>query len=200
MIFGDDRTADAVREREGAVLAAAAAVITTSRWGRDRLLPGTASRRIASASRRPGSTRRRSRPGTPDGGALLCVAALAEHKGQDVLLATLASVPQLPWRCVFAGSPDREPDFVERLRRTAAVAGIADRVTFAGALSGAALDRAYAAADLLVLPSYGETYGMVVAEALARGLPVIASDVGGVPRTARAGAGRGAARRPRPAR
>ena len=131
-------------------------------------------------SRRRGSTRRRSPPPRPDGGALLCVAALAEHKGQDVLLATLASIPQLPWRCVLAGSPDREPDFVERLRRTAAAAGIADRVSFAGALSGAALDRAYAAADLLVHPSYGEMYGLVVSEALARGLPVLASDVGGV--------------------
>jgi glycosyltransferase involved in cell wall biosynthesis len=53
-------------------------------------------------------------------------------------------------------------------------------VRFAGPRTGAALERAYAAADLLVLASHTETYGMVVTEALARGLPVLATDVGGV--------------------
>jgi glycosyltransferase involved in cell wall biosynthesis len=53
-------------------------------------------------------------------------------------------------------------------------------VHFAGPLTGPELDREYAAADLLVLASHAETYGMVITEALARGLPVIATDVGGV--------------------
>jgi glycosyltransferase involved in cell wall biosynthesis len=58
--------------------------------------------------------------------------------------------------------------------------GLADRVEFLGARTGADLDRSYAAADLVVLASRAETYGMVVIEGLARGLPVFAAEVGGV--------------------
>jgi glycosyltransferase involved in cell wall biosynthesis len=54
------------------------------------------------------------------------------------------------------------------------------RVRFTGPRSGAELDRSYATADLLVLASRTEAYGMVVIEALARGLPVVATDVGGL--------------------
>jgi glycosyltransferase involved in cell wall biosynthesis len=69
---------------------------------------------------------------------------------------------------------------VEGLRGRSLESGLADRVEFAGALTGADLDRSYAAADVVVLASRAETYGMVVTEGLARGLPVIATEVGGV--------------------
>ncbi len=72
-------------------------------------------------------------------------------------------------------------EFVARLRRLAEDKGLGDRVCFTGPLTGDELDRAYAEADVLVLASRAETYGMVVTEALARGLPVIAGEVGGVP-------------------
>jgi glycosyltransferase involved in cell wall biosynthesis len=160
--------------REGEVLSAAAAVVTTSAWSRRRLLELHAlpAERVHVAE--PGVDAAELAAGTASGGQLLCVAAVIPGKGHDVLLDALATLADLPWHCLCVGSLERDPAFAQRLRRR----GLAD---FPGPRTGAELDRAYAAADLLVLPSRGEAYGMVVTEALARGLPVVASDVGGVP-------------------
>jgi len=102
------------------------------------------------------------------------------EKGHDVLLEALATAGDRSWRCLCVGSTDREPAFADALRRRARNGGINGRVSFAGPRTGAELDRAYASADLLVLASLAETYGMVVTEALARGVPAVATDVGGV--------------------
>jgi glycosyltransferase involved in cell wall biosynthesis len=169
------------RSRECAVLTAATAIITTSAWTRDLLLNRYPLRPDNVVVAEPGVDPAELAPGTADGGQLLCVAAVTPHKGHDVLLAALAAVHELPWRCVLVGTLDRDPDFADLLRRRAHEAGIGDRILFAGPRTGGELDLAYAAADVLVVPSLGETYGMVVTEALARGLPVIASDVGGLP-------------------
>jgi glycosyltransferase involved in cell wall biosynthesis len=165
-------------ERE--VLTAAAAVVTTSEWSRRRLaeLHGLPPDRVHVAE--PGVDAARLAPGTAAGGSLLCVAAVTPGKGHDVLLGGLATVPDLTWRCACVGSLDRAPGFADRVRRRSWEGALHDRVGFLGARTGAELDRAYAAADLLVLASHAESYGMVVTEALARGLPVLATDVGGV--------------------
>jgi glycosyltransferase involved in cell wall biosynthesis len=163
--------------REAAVLSAAAAVVTTSAWARRVLielysLPGD---RVHVAE--PGAEAAELARGTANAGALLSVAAVIPGKGHDVLLDALARLTGLRWHCECVGSLDRDPAFVARLRRRA----LDGRVRFTGPRTGAELDRSYGAADLLVLPSRAETYGMVVTEALARGLPVVAADVGGVP-------------------
>jgi glycosyltransferase involved in cell wall biosynthesis len=101
-------------------------------------------------------------------------------KGHDLLLDALATLTDLSWHWVCVGSLDREPAFAEHVRRRSLDGGLGDRVSFRGSQTGAGLERCYAAADLLVLPSRSEAYGMVVIEALARGLPVVAADVGGV--------------------
>jgi glycosyltransferase involved in cell wall biosynthesis len=172
--------AGAARAREREVLAAGAAVVTTSAWARHRLgelysLPGD---RVHVAE--PGVDAASLAPGTSAGDALLCVAALTPDKGHDVLLDGLAMVTDLSWRCECVGSLVRDPAFADDVRRRARDSGLGERVRFPGALTGQKLDRAYAAADLLVLASHAETYGMVVTEALSRGLPVLATDVGGV--------------------
>jgi glycosyltransferase involved in cell wall biosynthesis len=169
------------RARERAVLSAGAATVTTSAWARGRLLElyRLPADRVHVAE--PGVDAADLATGTATGEALLCVAAVTTVKGHDVLLDALTPMTDLRWRCVCAGSLEREPAFVERIRRRAVHRGLADRICFPGPQTGADLDRAYAAADVVVLPSRAETYGMVVVEALARGLPVIATDVGGVP-------------------
>ncbi len=173
--------ADAVRTRERAVLSAAAALITTSAWTRRRLveLYGLAADRIHVAP--PAVDAAEPATGTAGGGALLCVAAVTFDKGHDVLISALATLADLSWSCTCVGSLDRDPAFAERVRARARDAGLGERVGFPGPRTGADLDRSYAAADLVVLPSRSETYGMVITEALARGLPVIAAEVGGVP-------------------
>ena len=119
--------------------------------------------------------------GTDRGGELLCVAPVSSHKGHDILLAALAATADLPWRCVCIGPLNRDPVFVEGLRLEAEAAGVGDRIRFPGVQIGDDLAHAYAAADVLMLASRAETYGMVVTEAPARGLPVIATAVGGLP-------------------
>jgi glycosyltransferase involved in cell wall biosynthesis len=175
------REAAQVRKREGAVMSAAQHVVATSWSTREWLLrlyalpPGNV--HVA----QPGVDPAGIVAGTDRGGELLCVAAVTRRKGHDVLLAALATIADLPWRCVCVGTLDFEPMFVEQLRLRAEAVGIGDRICFPGPRIGDRLAQAYATADVLVLASRVEPYGMVVTEALACGLPVIATATGGLP-------------------
>jgi glycosyltransferase involved in cell wall biosynthesis len=120
-------------------------------------------------------------PGTDGRSRLLCVASVTPRKGQDVLVEALAQVADRSARCLCVGAVRRTPGYVDLVRRSARELGLGEQVRISGPVSDADLLAAYAEADLVVLPSRGETYGMVVTEALARGVPVIASAVGGVP-------------------
>jgi glycosyltransferase involved in cell wall biosynthesis len=161
-------------------LSCAVAVVATSEWTRGWLLEsyGLAPERVHVA--RPGVDAADLAAGTPAGGRLLCVAAVTPVKGHDRLVTALAGIADLSWDCTCVGALDLDPSFVDRVRGQAESGGIADRVRFTGPLVGSDLDQAYASADLLVLGSRAESFGMVATEALARGLPVVAPSVGGL--------------------
>ncbi len=175
---------------ERAALAACAGVVVTS---------GFTARRIEAYGVDPARVRA-VRPGTdpvpladgPESGEpplLLSVAAVTPRKGQRVLAAALARLADLPWRCVCAGSLDRHPGYAAEVTAFAREAGFGDRVRFAGECGAAELDRLYHRASLFVLPSYYEGYGMALADALARGLPVVSTTGGAIPHTVPADAG-----------
>ncbi|HKS98311.1 MAG TPA: glycosyltransferase, partial [Rugosimonospora sp.] len=154
---------------EGEVLAAARAVVATSDVTRRQLLDAYRLAPDQVDTAQPGVEPAPLAAESEPGGRLLCVAAVTPNKGHDLLVEALAKVADAPWTCTCVGSLDRDPEFVARLRRQVTTSGLGGRVLLAGARTGAGLDAGYAAADLLVLASHGETYGMVVTEALARG-------------------------------
>jgi glycosyltransferase involved in cell wall biosynthesis len=172
---------------ERRVLSAADAVVTTSEWTRRRLLDRYRldPSRVHVAA--PGVDEATLAPGSASGGDLICVAAVTQGKGHDQLVAALAQVADLSWHCVCAGSFTLDPGHADLVLRERDRMALGSRIDFVGPLTQDDLDRRYAASDLLVLASRAETYGMVVTEALARGMPVIATSVGGVPEALGAG-------------
>jgi len=111
---------------------------------------------------------------------LLCVGSVVPRKGHRVLIDALSDCAELPWRLLCLGSKARDSETVAAIERQIAASDLADRVALAGEADETALGEAYAAADVFVLASALEGYGMAFAEALARGLPIVGSGEGAV--------------------
>ncbi len=179
-----------LRQLEQRALAACRGIIVSSRFTVRRLqawlpdeirilevMPGT-----ESVPRAHGPA-----PGQPP--RLLCVGSIVPRKGQDLLLRALEPLIERDWECVIAGSLERDPGFAAELRRQMHLAGLEDRVRLIGECDAPTLAGLYRSSRVFVLPSWYEGYGMAFAEAMAHGLPVIATTGGAIPDTVPASAG-----------
>lgn len=178
-----------LQQREHAALAAVHQIVVTS---------AATARRLAALDADPGKiaviepgtdpaplAERAGRPPL----RLLCVGAVIPRKGHRFLVEALAPLPKRLWRLRIVGSLDRDAATAAQLHGQLQSLGLQDRIELSGALSETALEQAYQEADLFVLPSLYEGYGMAFAEALARGLPILGSGAGAVAETVPAMAG-----------
>ena len=173
---------------ERAALAAAAHVITTSRWTARRLADfGLQQSRVRTVE--PGVTPLALAPADGEPPRLLCVGTVSPRKGQDLLVRALARLRDTPWHCDCIGSSTRDPDFARAVAGLIREADLDERIQLHGECDDARLRAAYAGADLFVLPSHYEGYGMVVTEAIAAGLPVLTTTGGALAETLPPGAG-----------
>ena len=142
--------------------------------------PGTAPAPLAAGSGADSAGR---------GLSLLCVATLTPRKGHAVLIEALAGLQDRAWTLHCVGSATRDAHTAIAVRRAITLYGLRERVHLHGEIPAATLLALYMQADAFVLPSYFEGYGMVLAEALAHGLPVVSTTAGAIPDTVPADAG-----------
>jgi glycosyltransferase involved in cell wall biosynthesis len=98
-----------------------------------------------------------------------------------VLIEALERIRDLDWNLLCIGSLERDPPTVQAVRQLISATGLGRSITLAGEQPADSVALAYRAADAFILPSFHEGYGMVYAEAMAHGLPVIATTAGAIP-------------------
>jgi glycosyltransferase involved in cell wall biosynthesis len=121
-------------------------------------LPGTERGQLAAGSEPP---------------RLLAVAALLPNKDQLILLGALALLQDLEWTAALVGSDTADTDYARQVAAAVEQHGLGGRVQLPGELTGEALEQQWHAADLSLLISKVEAFGMAVTESVARGVPVI---------------------------
>jgi glycosyltransferase involved in cell wall biosynthesis len=181
----------ALRASERAALAQAHHVVTTTRTVVQTLTADYDVPLAKLSTAPPGNDKVAPARGSGGAGpvALLAVGAVVPRKGYDVLIAALATLRELSWRLTIAGDPTRDPATARQVEADIACLNLAGRITLAGAVPDDELDALYDGADLFVLPSRYEGYGMAFAAAIARGLPVVGTDAGAIPEAVPAEAG-----------
>ena len=156
-----------------------ARIVATSETTAEQLVTGFAVNRERIQVVVPGTD---DAPRSPGSGGPTChilsIGTLVPRKGHDVLLRALARLFDLDWQLTIVGSPDRDALHAQSLAAFAEERGIAKQVRFAGEVVGDALEALWQQADLFALATHWEGYGMVIAEALKRGVPVAVTDGG----------------------
>ena len=193
-LFGNTRRAASLvwrRVREQRIVRAAPVVVCNSRFTEaavrqaygvppERLVTIYKAADVASF-RRPESLPLDPLPGRPSGGRLIFVGSDWLTKGLEVLIRALGRlVPQIPDLTLLVVGECPDPGS-RRVFTAIRQEGVQDHVSFAGRLDKADLARHLWHADVLVLPSRREALGVAIIEAMAAGLPIVASDVGGIP-------------------
>jgi glycosyltransferase involved in cell wall biosynthesis len=173
--------AAALERSERRALASAVRVIVTSRQTAEGLRSyGVAPERVSVVE--PGTDRAPLARGSSGGDVeMLCVATLTPRKGHEILIDALATIPNLRWRLTCVGSVSRDPQTSARVYARVRTSGWTERVVFAGEVEADAVSSYYERSDVFVLPTLYEGYGMAVAEALARGIPVVSTACGAIP-------------------
>jgi glycosyltransferase involved in cell wall biosynthesis len=183
-------TATSLAASERAALACVRHVVTTSPSTRRVLIAdyAVAAERVTVAL--PGIDPATVAPRPPRGSVtLLAVGAVVARKGYDVLIDALAALADLDWRLVIAGDRSRDRATADAVAAQIAACGLGARVRMLGAVGDEELARLHAEADVFVLASRHEGYGMAFAEAINRGLPVVGTRAGAIPETVPPGAG-----------
>lgn len=180
--------AKTLADSEKASLSFAEHVLTTSEATK-RILEkdfGVPAEKITVAEPGTDPAHRATGTGTPM--QLLCVGTILKRKGYDILIDALEPLKDRDWRLTIAGADDRDPETAAALRLQIANARLDDQITLAGVVVPATLDRFYDSTDIFIMPSLFEGYGMVLGEAMARGLPIICTTGGAAAETVPEGA------------
>jgi glycosyltransferase involved in cell wall biosynthesis len=175
--------AGALRRSETQALAAARHVITTDHSTAATLAADYAVPPARISVARPG-TRRMSRPRTRREGPVrvLAVGAIVPRKGYDLLVRAFAELRDLDWHLTIVGDRTRSDQAVTELDRLITGFALSQQINCTGAVTAERLDDLHRDADLFVQSSWFEGYGMALADAIAYGLPVIATRTGAAPR------------------
>jgi len=177
-----DRAA-ALRLSERAALAEARAVIATSPSTARTLVADYAVPAARITVALPGVAPASRATGSGAVPVILSVGAVIPRKAYTVLVEALAALAGQMWQAEIVGATDHDCAEAARVAHAIAAHRLESRISLVGQFNAAELQRAYARADVFVLASLHEGYGMVLTEALARGLPVVATRAGAIPDT-----------------